>query len=114
MGTLEAELSDGNNLVLLKGASTIGITASAETERGKGLSTVRFVIAGDEAKGEEPFAALTVWHEKGNILDLSVNHEIKLEGCSLRECNWDPSSGKLYVTVYTQAPSTELRRIFSR
>ena len=30
MGTLEAELSDGNNLVLLKGASSIGITASAE------------------------------------------------------------------------------------
>ena len=74
MGTLEAELSDGNNLVLLKGASSIGITASTETERGKGLSTVRFVIAGDEAKGEEPFATLTVWHEKGNILDLSVDH----------------------------------------
>ena len=88
MATPVAELSDGNNLVMLKSARTIGITASAETERGKGLSTVRFVMTGEEAKGEEPFATLTKWHEKGHMLALSVDHEIKLEGCSLRECTW--------------------------
>ena len=114
MGTPIAELSDGHSPVQLKGTSTIGITASAETERGKGLSTVRFVMTGDEAKGEEPFATLTKWHEKGNILALLVDHEIELKDCSLRECTWNPSSGNLYVTVYTQVPSAELRRIFTR
>ena len=113
METPGVELSDGANSVPLKGANAISITASAKTERERGTSTVRFLITGDDARGEEPFNTLTGWYEDGKALTLSVKDKNKLDDCSLRESQWDPTNEKLYVTVYTRESAIELRRLFS-
>ena len=110
MATHAVQLSDQENHIQLKGARAIGITASAETERNKGRSTARFVMSGEDASGEEPFNTLTRWYEHQEKLTLHIADKSKLGECSLRECTWNPSTGDLYVQVYTQESPVDLRK----
>ena len=113
MSSINVQLTSGTEQVKLERATPIGISATAETERGKGRSTVRFVLGKEEAAGKEPFNTLTEWYENGKTFTLVTEDEIKLEDCSLRECNWDPSQERLYVQVYTKEPAQEMKRKFT-
>ena len=112
MSGINGELTSGTEQVKLERATPIGISATAETEKKKGKSTIRFLMGREEAGGEEPFNTLTEWYEAGKTFTLITENEIKIEDCSLRECNWDPSHGRLYVQVYTGEPAQEMKRQF--
>ena len=113
MVTPEVQLSDQEKHIHLKGASAIGITASAATEKNNGRSTARFIMSGQDASGEEPFNTLTRWYEQQEKLTVHIADKSKLGECSLRECTWNPSAGELYVTIYTKESPADLRKLFS-
>ena len=105
-------LTSGDESVILDKANTIGVSASPETEREKGRSRLRLLISGEEASGKEPFNTLTVWYEEGKTFTLTSDEEVKLEDCSLRECDWNPSQGHLYVGIYSKEPAQVLKLQF--
>ena len=105
-------LTSGDESVILDKANTIGVSASPETERKKGRSTLRLLISGEEASGQEPFNTLTEWYEERKTFTLISDEEVKLEDCSLRECSWNPSQGHLYVGIYSKEPAQLLKRQF--
>ena len=113
MSSINIELTTGTEQVKLERATPIGISATAHTEREKGKSTIRFLMGREEAGGEEPFNTLTEWYEAGKTFTLITEDEIKFEDCSLRECNWDPSHGNLYVQIYTTESAQAMKRQFA-
>ena len=112
MSSIVVELVTETEQIKLEGATPIGVSATAKTERMKGRSTIRFTMGRENAGGEEPFNTLTEWYEESKIFTLIIEDEIKLEACSLRKCNWDPSQGKLYVQVYAKESAQEMKRLF--
>ena len=86
------KLSSGDDEVHLPGAGLpIGISATASTERGKGHSTVRFLLEGPDAMGAKPFDVLVSWYEDGTSLSLLIEDNTPVKDCSLRECRMDLS-----------------------
>ena len=104
------KLSDeeGQSVDLLR-AQLIGISASAKTERDRGESTVRFLVQGDDAMGENPFKTLSPWHYDGVPLTLGMDDLAAVGDCRLRECTLNPSTRSLYVQVYTRFPAQQVR-----
>ena len=114
MSSINVELTCGAEQLKLERATPIGISATAETERTKGKSTVWFFIGKEEAGGEEPFNTLTDWYEAGKTFTLFTEDETKLKDCLLRDCNWDPSQERLYVQIYTRKTAQEMKLLFSK
>ena len=106
------ELTSGDESIILDKADPIGVTASSEHEREKGRSILGLLISGDEATGPEPFNTLTGWYEEGKTFTLTNDEEVKLENCSLREYNWNPTQGNLYVGIYSKNPAQLLKLQF--
>jgi hypothetical protein len=112
---LDIKLSNGDKEVTLEGAGLpIGITGTATTERGKGASTVRFLIKGSDALGKEPLDTLSAWQwEDNRELTLHIGNGAPIDKCSLRECTLDLNAGQLYVGLYTSYPAQEVRHWFN-
>ena len=112
---MDIKISDGNdNEVTLEGAGLpIGITGTADTEREKGKSTIRFLLEGSYALGKEPFDTLSGWQWEDNTeLSLHIGKSEPIGKCSLRECTLDLSKTRLYVQVYTPFRAQEVRHWF--
>ena len=90
----------------LENARLVGISASAQTERQKGESTIRFVIDGEIAA--KLFNALTHWHYDGEEVDLAIVEANLIIKSTFRECSLDPSTRRLYVQFYTPYRAEEL------
>ena len=106
------KISDGKAEALLPANKPIGITPTAKTERDKGASVIRFMLEGDVVKEREPFDQLATWYFEGTELTLQAVASGKVDGCTLRECNLDLSSSRLYVSIYTTFPAQQVRHWF--
>ena len=90
----------------LENAKLIGISASAQTERQKGESTIRFEIDGEIAA--KLFNALTHWHYDGEEVDLAIVEANLIIKSTFRECSLNSSTRRLYVQFYTPYRVEEL------
>ena len=113
MSDYTIQMSDGEKSVALPGAKVIGVSASAQTERSRGYSTIRFLLEGDEAMGNEPFATLSSWDFDETPVILEVANLPKVEGCSFRECSLDMWARRLYVQIYTPFRAQEVQHWFA-
>lgn len=111
---MDIKVSDGMRDVTLHGAGLpIGITTTATTERDMGRSSVRFVLYGTDAIGEDPYKTLSEWQwEDNRNLALHIGNHDPIDKCSLRECSLDLQQSRLYVEVYTPFPAQEVRHWF--
>lgn len=101
----------GDEAVLLPDAKVIGISAVGRNEREHGESTVRFLLSGDAAMGDEPFNTLTEWYVNDESLTLDLG-ESGVRRCGIRECSLDIWNRELYVQLYLNHPAQHVRSWF--
>ena len=111
MGDSNIRLSDGDRSLTLPGARVINVSTSAKTEKQRGASTIRFLLEGDVVMGADPFDTLSLWEDEDKSFALEVA-DWKVQECFIRECSLDPSTQRLYVTIYTSYPAQEVRHWF--
>ena len=112
MNQSKIQISNADRTVDLPGAEVIGISATAVSEQSRGKATIRFLLGDQNALGVEPFSSVSDWRGKGAIVGLKIDDLKLVEGCGVRECSFNVSSGRLYIQLFVPFAAQEVRGWF--
>ena len=106
------KIDDGSASIHLPVGSPIGVAPTYETERNKGLSTVRFCLRRDTDKYLTEIDTLAKWFSDDKKLTIEVGDSGKVAQCTLRECSLSPFDKSFYLQFYTPHEFQEARKWF--